>query len=89
MSDPACLPDLPPLTGTIRPNAELLALGWQQRFLADPVRAREAEELYRAIGLEVLCAPVRPEDFDERCGDCPALVCRSYVMIYTRPRPSG
>lgn len=74
---------------SIRTDPELLAQGWERRYLADPDRAREAVELYTSLGYEVLEHKLSPEDFGEMCGDCPATVCHSYVMIYTRRRENA
>lgn len=63
---------------------ELVRQGWRRRFLADPARAREAIELYTEMGLEVRAVGLRPENFHGKCGDCPDLVCRQHVLIYTR-----
>ncbi len=63
---------------------ELVRQGWERRFLADPARAEEATELYTALGLEVRAVGLRPENFAGKCGDCPDLVCRQHVLIYTR-----
>lgn len=70
---------------TVRADPHMLKAGWTPRFLADPDRAKEAAELYEKIGYEVKTQHVKPADFDERCGECPLTVCKSYVMIYTRP----
>jgi hypothetical protein len=72
----------------IRDDAELVAAGWERRFLADPDRAREATELYTSLGYEVLAHELTPDEFGPMCAQCPASACLSYVMIYTRPRPS-
>ncbi len=69
---------------SVRPYARLVGEGWTARFLADPARLEEMTALYRRLGFEVTTAAVRPEDFDGRCGECPAAICHSYVMIYTK-----
>lgn len=65
-------------------DAELIAAGWERRFLADPERAREATELYSSLGYEVKAHKLSPAEFGPLCGQCPAASCLSYVMIYTR-----
>jgi hypothetical protein len=67
-------------------NPELTAAGWVRRYLADPIRAREAVELYSRLGFEVKAQTLTPGDFGPNCEGCPAVVCESYVMIYTRRR---
>lgn len=83
----------PPKNGAdgfeIASDADLIARGWQRRFLADPVRAREATELYASLGYEVKAHKLTPAEFGPLCGQCPALSCLSYVMIYTRRKAQG
>ena len=68
----------------ISSDAELVADGWERRFLADPERAREAVQLYTSLGYEVLEHKLTPAEFGPMCGQCPETSCLSYVMIYTR-----
>jgi hypothetical protein len=68
-------------------NPELTAAGWTRRYLADPIRAKEAIELYSSLGYEVRAEKLTPQDFGVNCDGCPAVVCEAYVMIYTRRRP--
>jgi len=76
------------LEHAIAADPELIAAGWERRYLADPDRAREAVELYTSLGYEVKAQKLTPADFDASCGDCPAHVCQAYVLIYTRKRPA-
>lgn len=62
----------------------LLALGWTRRYLADEVQARQAVDLYAAMGLEVITRGLQAQDFGPDCGPCAKTACRTYVMIYTR-----
>lgn len=62
----------------------LVAEGWVRRFLADEARAREAVDTYGAAGFEVHLQRLLPDDFAEKCSDCAASVCTSYVVVYTR-----
>ncbi|MDP6139649.1 MAG: hypothetical protein QF841_05950 [Arenicellales bacterium] len=73
-----------PESSAITADPALTARGWVKRYLADPARAGEARELYSALGYEVLEQQLDPQDFPLACGDCPSVVCRGYVMIYTR-----
>jgi len=66
------------------PDPELVAAGWERRFMADPERAAEAVELYEGMGLEVKVFPLAPLDFGLACGECPGTIDDSYVVIYTR-----
>jgi hypothetical protein len=68
-------------------DPELLAAGWQCRFLAAADRFEEATEIYRSLGLEVRGEPLAPADFGSACFGCAETACREYLMIYTR-KPS-
>lgn len=67
-------------------NPRLEADGWTRRFFAEPDRVKEATELYAELGYEVRAETLDPDSFDDRCGECPSVVCRTYVLIYTRKR---
>ena len=73
------LPDL-----DFPPDPELVAQGWERRFMADPIRAKESAELYRSLGFEVLTQSVRSAELSAECSDCKLVVCSAYVTIYTR-----
>lgn len=62
----------------------LEAEGWQRRYLADEHRAQEAVELYTSLGYEVRSEKLVPSHFGPQCEECALVVCRSYVVIYTR-----
>lgn len=81
-----CLPDVEPALGqlTIPPDPALLAQGWVHRFVTSPDRANEMAELYASLGFEVRLEPIRPESLGAYCQECQLVLCRSYVMIYTR-----
>ena len=66
-------------------HAELVAAGWVRRFLVGPDREVEVTELYESLGHEVRLEKLRPETFAEECGSCREAVCRSYLLLYTRP----
>jgi hypothetical protein len=68
----------------LAPDPELVAEGWERRFMADPVRARESVELYESLGYEVLTEPVKPVELPEACTDCRVVVYFSFVNVYTR-----
>lgn len=77
----SALPDL-----DFPPDPALVAQGWERRFMADPVRAREAKRLYSELGFEVHCAQIKPAELSEVCGDCALETCLAYVTIYTRKK---
>jgi hypothetical protein len=83
MTDDACTHD-EDFEYDIPANPELTAAGWVRRYLADPIRAKEAIELYSSLGYEVRAEKLTPKDFGINCGDCPSVVCDAYVLIYTR-----
>jgi hypothetical protein len=71
----------------IAPNPGRLAAGWEARFVADRARAREAIELYRELGFEVVADPVAPQDLRGACEPCRIAMQLQFSMIYTR-RPA-
>lgn len=72
----------------LRPDPELVAEGWERRFIADEKRAAEATTLYQQLGFEVCARPVRPEELGDDCEDCQLLVRLKFTTIYTR-RPTS
>ena len=64
----------------------LVAEGWERRFTADQERAREAVELYQQLGYEVRAEPVRPQELEDDCQDCRAVVAFHFLAIYTRKK---
>ena len=70
----------------IHRNLELEAEGWEKRYLAEPDRAKEAVAMYSSLGYEVKEHKIQPDEFSSACGECPSMVCRTYVMIYTRKK---
>jgi hypothetical protein len=69
---------------SVQDDPELLAQGWVRRFMAAPERAREATDLYEAMGFEVKAVDLTPADFGPNCTECGSGLCQSYVLIYTR-----
>ncbi len=67
-----------------RSKAELLAQGWERRFIYDEPRLSEAVEIYRELGFEVALLPVAPDDVD--CSECMKEEPERYRVIYTRKR---
>ena len=68
-------------------KAELLAQGWERRFIYDEPRLSEAVETYREIGFEVTLLPVSPDDVD--CSECMKEDPQRYRVIYTRKRDTA
>jgi len=65
------------------PDPDLLAQGWQARFMTDRARVKELAALYEELGLDVHVASVNPTDLREECGDC-QLATQFFVILYTR-----
>ncbi len=83
---------MPPDDGraqSISSDDTLMAQGWVRRHLAAPQQAKEADELYSAAGFEVRLEPLAVSAFADKCQSCASVVCRSYVMIYTRKKNPG
>ncbi len=80
--------ELPPFPAAdFEPDPRLVAEGWERRFMADPQRAREAEEMFTAMGFEVRLEPVRRDEFAAACRDCAlSAECLNYVTVYVRKR---
>jgi hypothetical protein len=78
----ATFPDL-----DLKPDPELVAQGWERRFMADTYRADEATHIYEELGFEVRRESVKPEEFNAICGECDFTACKNYMTIYTR-KPS-
>lgn len=79
-------PESAPVAETTRPD--LAAEGWTRRFIADPIRAREALEMYPRMGFEVRAEPMRATEVGPECATCPSVTCPLYLVIYTRRKPS-
>ena len=73
---------------SIRPDPARLADGWERRFVIEARRVEEYVRLYEAAGYEVAADPVRPEQVEESCGDCRAVLALEYRTVYTR-RPGA
>ncbi len=66
------------------PDPELLAQGWERRFMADSMRAEETTRLYEELGFEVRKEPVIASELSDVCSDCGLVACKTYMTIYTR-----
>ena len=72
---------------------ELLAEGWERRFVAMEPRLREAVELYEEIGFDVLLEPLPTEEElkgagceESGCTACFDVDRERYKIIYTRAK---
>jgi hypothetical protein len=68
-------------------DPELVADGWERRFMADPPRAEEARIIYTELGYEVRAEAIKPSELSVLCGDCRLATCKAYVTLYTRRSP--
>ncbi len=65
-------------------DPELIARGWQYRFMGAGPRLREMVNLYESLGFEVRLEPVRPLPSNEDCRDCQILTMLHFKSVYTR-----
>lgn len=90
MIDAPAPPDCPPVeSGSATLEAcvdpELVARGWEPRFVSDQRRAKEAEELYAELGFEVRAEPAGEGPLGDACRECfAAATCNPQVLVYTR-----
>ena len=68
------------------PDPNLIAQGWERRFMSDSDRIREATDLYTELGFEVRTESILPVELNAICGDCRLATCRSYMTLYIRKR---
>ena len=73
----------------LAPNPNLVAAGWERRFIGDARQVKDATELYTALGFEVLTEPVESDRFDDDCGDCQLLAMLKFQTIYIRRKEIG
>lgn len=68
-------------------DPELVADGWERRFMADPPRVEEARIIYTELGYEVRTETIKPSELSILCGDCRLATCHAYLTLYTRRSP--
>ena len=68
-------------------DPDLVAEGWELRFIADSHRMTEARDLYEQIGFDVRAEPLPGTDDADECAGCQDIV-RRFHAIYTRRRSS-
>ena len=67
-------------------NPDLVAKGWQRRFVTDSRRIKEVTDLYDELGFEIHAEPVQAEEFDDDCEDCGLVALLKFSTIYTRKK---
>ncbi|HSR46499.1 MAG TPA: hypothetical protein VLL77_00805 [Anaerolineales bacterium] len=70
-----------------RADPDLVAAGWERRFVTGGPRADEVAGLYRELGYEVRLEPVREAEIPEGCTDCQIALLFQFKTVYTRRRP--
>ena len=73
-------------TETISPDPELIADGWERRFVADGSRVKEALDLYTEMGLDTRAEPVKQDQMAEKCEGCHIHMMLNFKTIYTRKK---
>ncbi len=68
----------------LEPDPELVAQGWERRFMGDARRVEEAVALYEEMGFEVHTQPVKPVELGDDCDGCRLVVALQFKTIYTR-----
>ena len=71
-----------------RADPDLVAAGWERRFVTGGPRAAEVADLYRELGYEVRLEPVRQAEVPGGCTECQIALLFQFKTIYTR-RPPG
>lgn len=72
---------------TVPPDRDLLAQGWQYRFIGDERMANDAVQTYGELGHEVLLLPVNTKDLKDECEGCKILF-QNFKAVYTRKQNS-
>jgi hypothetical protein len=67
------------------PDPELIAEGWERRFIADAKRAQDAIEMYGEMGHEVRLEPVNTAGLSEACSGC-LIAFAQFRVVYTRKK---
>jgi hypothetical protein len=66
-------------------NAQLVADGFEMRFLTDEPRLSESVELYESLGFEVLLRPMNEADLSgDACTACMRSDPDRFRFLYTR-----
>jgi hypothetical protein len=67
------------------PDPNLIAAGWERRFIADAKRAQDAIEMYGEMGHEVRLEPVNTTGLSEACSGC-LIAFAQFSVVYTRKK---
>ena len=66
------------------PDPQLVAEGWERRFMTQRARLAEYTDLYTSLGFDVRAEPVRSDEVDRECNDCRLILYQQIVTLYTR-----
>ncbi len=81
-----CQVDHSHVPGCVSPSdPELIAAGWERRFIADDKRAQDALEMYEELGHEVRIEPIVLEELQEECHGC-LMILKQLKAVYTRKK---
>ncbi len=84
LSDSSCGPASGSYLGcTIPEDPELVAQGWQRRFIGDARMAKESAETYQDLGFEVRLEPIDADNLKDECGGC-KIAFQAFKAVYTR-----
>ena len=72
------------ITPGVDADPQLVAQGWEMRFVTDGQRASEVVDLYRQLGFEVRLEPLRGAGAEGDCTDCRLVQALHMAMVYTR-----
>ncbi len=81
---PACETDVGSAPACrLETDAEMLAAGWERRFIAEPQRAEEMAQTYRELGFAVRLIPAKLLNIKEECEACRPLF-EKFLAVYTK-----
>lgn len=67
------------------PDQELVAQGWEKRFVGDERMIQESVSTYEALGYEVKLLPLSESSLREECQGC-FLTLSTFRILYTRKK---
>ncbi len=71
---------------SLQPDPQLVAEGWERRFITDKTRLQEMMDLYHQLGYEVRAVPLRRADLPADCDECQLMMLLQFQTLYTRKR---
>lgn len=84
LSETACGPVSGSYLGcTLPQDPELVAQGWQRRFIGDARMANESAETYKDLGFEVRLEAMDADKLKDECSGC-KVAFQAFKAVYTR-----